>query len=101
MAFQSQLHNSIWGQIRPFFAGFRFRRKSPTFNQVCQLAAKLNHRKNHRIWPPKRLMQLALVAKLEGFTLESGEYGLDSVTCSFTVFDFGCDRFCRRSGSEG
>src|SRR6185437_9654871 len=58
----SQLHHSIWGQIRPFFAGFRFFRKSPTFNQVCQLAAKLDQRKNHRIWPPKRVMQLARIS---------------------------------------
>src|SRR6185437_8967966 len=42
-----------------------FAAKSSTFNQVCQLAAKQNQRKNHQIWPPKRMMQLAHLSNLK------------------------------------
>ena len=42
------------------FARDRIQRKSPTLNRVCQLALNSIPRKNHRILPPKRVLQFPL-----------------------------------------
>ena len=44
----------------PFLGRIRIPRKSPTPTRVCQFAQKPALPKNHRIWSPKRVLQLPL-----------------------------------------
>ncbi len=57
----SQLQNSNLGPNPRFCRWIPFLRKSPTLSRACQFAEKRNQRQIHRIWPPKRVLQLALI----------------------------------------
>ncbi len=54
------LQNSNLGPNPRFLHRNQIHRKLPIFNQICLFAMKLIRCKNHRIWTPKRVLQLPL-----------------------------------------
>ena len=60
MRLWSQLQNSIRTHIRVFIHRVQIVRKLPTLKRVCRFANNSNRWKEHRMWPSKRVLQLAL-----------------------------------------
>ena len=56
-----ELQNSNLGPNPRFCRRTRLHRKSPILHRICQFAIQSIRQQNHRIWPPKRFLQLPLL----------------------------------------